>query len=252
MDEKIYGLHAVEAVLAHDPSRVRSLMVLEGRDDARMARIVELATAASITIERRGRRELDRVSRGARHQGVVAVCSATMLASETEFELKFPDLAQPKLLLVLDGVMDPRNLGACLRSAEAAGVQAVLLPKRHSAPLSEVARKAASGAAESLLIVAVANLARRLEWLKSRGVWVIGATGDVAVPWSGIDYVKPVALVLGGEGKGMRSLTRSLCDELAAIPMAGAVASLNVAVATGIMLFEVVRQRSVASRSSSP
>ncbi len=252
MDEKVFGLHAVEALLAHDPSRVRLLMVLEGRADARVAHIIELAEAASIAIERRGRRELDRAARGGRHQGVVAACHAAMLASEAEFELRFPDLAEPKLLLVLDGVMDPRNLGACLRCAEAAGVQAVLLPKRRSAPLSEVARKAASGAAESLLIVAVSNLARRLEWLRTHGLWVIGASGDVATSWTAIDYGKPVALVVGGEGKGMRALTRSLCDELASIPMAGTVSSLNVAVATGIMLFEVVRQRSVASRGPSP
>ncbi len=246
MTEQVYGVHAVAALLGSDPGRVRALWVLDGRDDARLRDVVAAANAAGIRIERKGRRELDRATDGGRHQGVLAICAATVLASESEFELRFPLLPDPKFILVLDGVMDPRNLGACLRSAEAAGVSAVLLPKRRSAPVSEVARKTASGAAESLFIVEVTNLVRRLEWLKAAGVWVIGTAGDAATAWTAIDYVKPVALVLGGEGKGMRALTRETCDELASIPMAGAVSSLNVSVATGILLFEVVRQRRAA------
>jgi 23S rRNA (guanosine2251-2'-O)-methyltransferase len=243
MSERVYGLHAVEALLAADPSRVQMLYVLDGRLDARLANLLARAEAEGIRHERRPRRALDRLVEGGRHQGVVAVCEATTLGSEAELELRWPEFASPQLLLVLDGVMDPRNLGACLRSADAAGVQAVLLPRHRSAPLSEVARKTASGAAESLFIVEVANLVRRLEWLKAQGVWIVGAAGEAAAPWTAIDYRKPVALVVGGEEKGLRSLTRATCDELAAIPMRGRVPSLNVSVATGILLFEILRQR---------
>jgi 23S rRNA (guanosine2251-2'-O)-methyltransferase len=243
VSDRIYGLHAVEALLASDPERVQKLYVLDGRTDARVAAILERAEGAGIACERRNRRALDRLVDGGRHQGVVALCESTVLGSEAELELRWTTLAAPQLLLVLDGVMDPRNLGACLRSADAAGVQAVLLPRHRSAPLSEVARKTASGAAESLFVVEVANLARRLEWLKAQGVWVIGAAGDADSPFTALDYRKPVALVVGGEGAGMRPLTRATCDELAAIPMHGAVASLNVSVATGILLFEILRQR---------
>jgi len=239
----VYGLHAVEALLAEDPGRIRQLLLLEGRVDRRLAQLLTLAESQGIRFERAGRRQLDRLVDGGRHQGVVALCHEVALASESELELRWPRFAAPQLILVLDGVMDPRNLGACLRSAEAAGVQAVLLPKRRSAPLSEVARKTASGAAESLFIVQVTNLARRLEWLKAQGVWVVGAAGDVDTAWDALDYRKPVALVVGGEEKGLRPLTRSLCDEVAAIPMRGRVASLNVSVATGILLFEILRQR---------
>lgn len=243
MSEHVYGLHAVEALLVADPDRVQLLCVLEGRLDRRLAGILERADAQGIRHERRNRRALDRLVDGGRHQGVVAVCRTAALGSEAELELRWPQLSAPQLLLVLDGIMDPRNLGACLRSADAAGVQAVLLPKHRSAPLSDVARKTASGAAESLFIVEVTNLVRRLEWLKAQGVWIVGAAGEAAAPWTAIDYRKPVALVLGGEEKGLRSLTRATCDELAAIPMRGRVSSLNVSVATGILLFEILRQR---------
>jgi len=243
MSERVYGLHAVEALLATAAERVRTLYVLEGRVDARLNAIVTRAEDEDIRIERRDRRGLDRMVDGGRHQGEVAVCAVAGLGSEAELELRWPTLPSPQLLLVLDGVMDPRNLGACLRSADAAGVQAVLLPRHRSAPLSEAARKTASGAAESLFVVEVANLVRRLEWLKAQGVWIVGAAGESAAAWTSIDFRKPVALVVGGEEKGLRALTRSTCDELAAIPMRGRVSSLNVSVATGILLYEILRQR---------
>ena len=145
--------------------------------------------------------------------------------------------------MVLDGVLDPRNLGACLRSAEAAGVDAVLLPKRHSAPLSAVARKVASGAAEQLFIVEVSNLARRLQWLKKQGAWLVGAVGEASLGYSSVDLNVPTVLLVGGEEQGLRKLTREACDYLVSIPMHGKVSSLNVSVATGILLFEVLRQR---------
>ena len=243
MTEQVFGIHAVEALLRDDPARVRRLLVLAERDDERVRTIVKLAEGAKVAIEVCPRRQLDRLTHNGRHQGVVAETAQTELGSEAELELRFASLSQPYLFLALDGVMDPRNLGACLRSADAAGVGAVLLPKSRSAPLSEVARKAASGAAESLFIVSVSNLVRRLEWLKQQGLWVVGAAGEGDMLWSAADLARPTVLVLGGEGKGLRELTRKTCDQLVSIPMRGGVSSLNVSVATGVLLFEAVRQR---------
>jgi 23S rRNA (guanosine2251-2'-O)-methyltransferase len=243
LSEHVFGIHAVEALLRSDAERVRRLYVQSGRDDERVRTILKLAEAAQLSVEICPRRQLDRMTHDARHQGVVAETVQAELGSEAELELKWPSLPQPALLLALDGVMDPRNLGACLRSAGAAGVGAVLLPKHRSAPVSDVARKAASGAAESLLIVTVSNLVRRLEWLKQQGMWIVGAAGDGTVAWSAVDLARPTVLVLGGEGKGLRELSRKTCDQLVSIPMQGTVMSLNVAVAAGVLLFEAVRQR---------
>ena len=241
--EQVFGIHAVEAVLRVDAERVRRLFVQAQRRDPRMTTLLELAAAASVPVENCDRSRLDRMTHNGRHQGVVAETAQGELGSETELELRWQTLPQPLLLLALDGVMDPRNLGACLRSADAAGVGAVLLPKSRTAPLSEVARKSASGGVESLFLVQVSNLVRRLEWLKRQGVWVVGAAGDADVAWDAADLTRPTVLVLGGEGKGLRDLTRKTCDQLVSVPMRGAVSSLNVSVATGILLFEAVRQR---------
>lgn len=241
--EYVYGIHAVTALLRNDPQRAQRLLVQTDRSDARVESVVVLAREMGLSIDNCARKQLDRLTHGGIHQGIVAAAEAAEPGSETELELRWPHLPQPALVLALDGVMDPRNLGACLRNADAAGVGAVLLPKRRSAPLSEVARKTASGAAESLFIVLVTNLVRRLEWLKEQGVWVVGAAGDAQATWTAADLRRPTALVLGGEGKGLRELTRKTCDQLVSIPMLGQASSLNVAVATGILLFEAVRQR---------
>jgi 23S rRNA (guanosine2251-2'-O)-methyltransferase len=241
--EYVYGIHAVTAVLRNDAARVQGLLIQAERDDARIEAVVSLAREIGLPIQTCARKQLDRLTHGGIHQGIVATAEAAEPGSETELELRWPQLPQPVLILALDGVMDPRNLGACLRNADAAGVAAVLLPKRRSAPLSDVARKAASGAAENLFIVMVTNLVRRLEWLKAQGVWVVGAAGDATLTWTQADLRRPTVLVLGGEGKGLRELTRKTCDELVSIPMRGQVNSLNVAVAAGILLFEASRQR---------
>jgi 23S rRNA (guanosine2251-2'-O)-methyltransferase len=239
---QVYGLHAVAALLAADPGRVRVLYVQRGRRDRRMAELTDSAREAGIRVEIADRVWLDRRAGGS-HQGVLADCHALAPVDESLLEQRFEELPGPRLLLVLDGVTDPRNLGACLRSANAAGVQAVLLPRRRSAPLSEAALKTAAGGAEGLLLVSVTNLARRLEWLKDQGVWVIGTDGAASRIYSDVDLTRDCAIVLGGEERGMRALTARLCDELAAIPMQGTVASLNVSVAAGILLFEAGRQR---------
>lgn len=240
-EDRVFGVHAVASLLAEDSTRVRGLWVQSGLRSERIGALIEQAKRAGIRVESHPRVELNARAEGA-HQGVLAFCHAMALADEQELERRWPDFTQP-LLLVLDGVLDPRNLGACLRSAEAAGVDAVLLPKRRSAPLSAVARKVASGAAEQLFIVEVSNLARRLQWLKKQGAWLVGAMGDASVAYSSVDLRVPTVLLLGGEEQGLRKLTRQACDYLVSIPMRGKVSSLNVSVATGILLFEVLRQR---------
>jgi 23S rRNA (guanosine2251-2'-O)-methyltransferase len=240
-EDRVFGVHAVASLLTEDASRVRALWVQSGLRSDRIGALIDQAKRAGIRVESHPRAQLSARAEGA-HQGVLAFCHAMALADEHELERRWPEFAQP-LLLVLDGVLDPRNLGACLRSAEAAGVDAVLLPKRRSAPVSAVARKVASGAAEQLFIVEVSNLARRLEWLKKQGVWLVGALGDASVGYASVDLTVPTALLLGGEEQGLRKLTREACDYLVSIPMHGKVSSLNVSVATGILLFEALRQR---------
>jgi 23S rRNA (guanosine2251-2'-O)-methyltransferase len=239
---EVYGLHAVMAVLEESPGRIRALHVLRGKGTPGKQAVVDLARDAGIRINFVDRRQLDRKVEGA-HQGVVADCHDTQLADEKALQAAWPDLPSPRLILVLDGVQDPRNLGACLRSAKAAGVQAVLLPKRKSAPVNAAAIKTAAGAAEGLLIVEVSNLARRMKWLQQQGVWIIGAASDAEKPFFVGDFSTDTVLVVGGEEKGLRRLTREHCDELVSIPMSGGMESLNVSVAAGILLFEAVRQR---------
>jgi 23S rRNA (guanosine2251-2'-O)-methyltransferase len=239
---QVVGLHAVAAILVEAPERVRVLYVQRGRRDTRMSEVISDARASGVRVEFADRQWLDGRVDG-RHQGVIADCHDLALADEKTLEARWPELPRPCLILVLDGITDPRNLGACLRSANAAGVHAVLLPRRRSAPLNEAALKAAAGGATGLLIVEVVNLARRLEWLKEQGVWVIGADGEGEVCWTAADFAADCAIVVGSEGDGMRALTRKLCDQTVRIPMQGTVPSLNVSVAAGILLFEAVRQR---------
>ncbi len=239
----VYGLHAAESVLAFQPGRVIEVWLQDGRNDSRIERLDGLATAAGAAARRVTRAELDRIAGGGRHQGVAVRCRP----SEPMHEAALKDLVQAQgpglLLLVLDGVTDPHNLGACLRSADAAGVHAVVAPRDRAASLNPTVRKVASGAAETVPFVQVTNLARTLRWLKDQGVWLVGLAGDGEATLWGPDLTGPVAVVVGAEGTGLRRLTREACDHLVGIPMAGTVDSLNVSVATGVALFEVVRQR---------
>jgi 23S rRNA (guanosine2251-2'-O)-methyltransferase len=237
----VYGLHAVRALLERRPETIVAAAVLQ-EPGGRLGELARALAARGVAVERVARAELDRRSGDAAHQGVLVE-----VAGQAEFSLgDFEDLVMQRgrelRLLVLDGVEDPRNLGACLRTADAAGVDAVVVPKVHSAPLNAAALKAATGAAETVPVLRAPNLARSLQWLKDAGVWVVGA--DAAAPKSlySTKLAPPVAMVLGGEGRGLRRLTRDLCDELVSIPLRGAVASLNVSVAAGVVLFELLRQ----------
>ena len=221
---------------------MRAVLLLRNRRDERVASLLALAKKNGVRHEFVERRQLDRVA-GAGHQGVVADCHEIGLRSEAEFEARFDRWPDPKLFLLLEGINDPRNLGACIRSAVAAGVQAILLPKRRSAPLGETALKAAAGAAERAELFTVVNVARRLEWLKRQGVWIVGAAGDAETAWTATDLTRGIALIAGSEGEGLRALTRKTCDELVRIRMSGHIESLNVSVAVGVLLFEAVRQR---------
>ena len=240
-DDWIYGMHSVRNVIDAAPRRVRRVWVAAGRRSDALADVVDRAQASGVRVESVDRRMLDRVAAGP-HQGVAAQCHAVAPATEDELERRWPGFECP-FILVLDRIQDPRNLGACLRSAEAAGVDAVLLPKRHAAGLTAAAVRTSSGAFEHLFVVSVTNLARRLAWMKQQGVWIIGAHQDAETSIHELEVPLPAAVVVGGEGKGLRRLTKEHCDHLVRIPMAGAVASLNVAVAAGILLFEVVRAR---------
>ncbi len=239
----VFGIQAVRAVLNDNPGRARSLFVQRGRRDARTNELIALAKAAGVRFQAKEAGWFRQRAGEAAHQGALLECHDLELADEATLTARWDELGAAPLLLVLDGVTDPRNLGACLRSANGAGVDVVILPKRKSAPLSPVALKTAQGGAEELMIVEVTNLARTLKALKARGVWVIGADGEAELLYSELGASGPTALVMGSEGKGMRRLTRELCDQLVKIPMRGAVSSLNVSVATGVLLYEIQRQR---------
>ena len=241
--EYVYGLHAVQAMLERAPKRVRQLKVQRGRLDARMQALLELAESEALDIERVMPDELDRLADGGVHQGVVAAVTASQLWSEEMLGHLLDREEGVPLLLVLDGVTDPHNLGACLRSADAAGAQAVIIPRDRSASLSPTVRKVACGAAETVPLVAVTNLSRTLKQLQQRGLWVVGTAGEAEQLLYDIDLKVPSVIVMGAEGTGMRRLTREHCDYLAKLPMAGTVSSLNVSVTAGICLFEAVRQR---------
>lgn len=243
--EKIYGVHAVEALLRFHPKRVKQIWLSEGRSEPRIQALLALAAEYRVSVGQAERREMDAWVEGV-HQGVVAEVSPSQVWGEAMLEELLERTEKVPLLLVLDGVTDPHNLGACLRTADAAGALAVIVPKDKSATLTAAVRKVACGAAEVIPLVAVTNLARTLEKLQQRGLWVVGTAGEAEQELYQQDMTGPTVLVMGAEGKGMRRLTREHCDFLVKLPMAGSVSSLNVSVATGVCLFEVVRQRSVS------
>ena len=242
--EFVFGLHAVQTKLQRNPEQVQELWMQQGREDQRLQKLQVLATEQEIATNIVPRKELDQRVKG-RHQGVVAACTPTPVKNEADLNVLLQDLQEPAFLLVLDGVTDPHNLGACLRTADAAGVHAVIAPKDKSASLNSTVSKVACGAAESVPFIQVTNLARCLKSLQDQGVWITGTAGETEQLVYDASLTRPMALVMGAEADGMRRLTREACDQLIKIPMAGEVSSLNVSVATGVCLFEAVRQRQI-------
>jgi 23S rRNA (guanosine2251-2'-O)-methyltransferase len=240
----LVGIHSVEAALDSAPGQLQCLVLAAESRNQRARALAERAREQGIRVLSEPRAALDRRSGGERHQDIVAEFVPVNVRGEEHLDHLLDGIAGTPLVLVLDGVQDPHNLGACLRTADAAGVGLVILPKDRSAGLTPAARRAAAGAAETLPIAIVTNLARVMKRLKERGLWLAGTTDQADQSLYDMDLNGPLVLVVGSEGKGMRRLTEELCDYRMRIPMSGTVDSLNVSVATAVCLFEIVRQRS--------
>lgn len=239
----IHGFHPIMARLRHDPESVKEIYLDNNRQDRRVKDLLRLAEQAGARVVQVEHPRIEGMAPNARHQGVVARVDARQKAIHLDDVLD--TLEEPPFLLVLDGITDPRNLGACLRVADAAGVHAVIAPKDRAVGLTDVAMKAASGAAETVPYIMVTNLARTLRELKERDIWVVGTAGEASEDLYTATWPVATAWVMGAEGDGMRRLTRETCDALVHIPMGGSVDSLNVSVAAGVCLFEAVRRRRV-------
>jgi len=237
----VYGFHAVTARIRHRPDSVQEILFDQDRRDPRLKRLLLAARERSLPVRGVAGAELDDAAESRRHQGIVAVVDAAVQPRTLEEVLE--SIREPALLLVLDGVQDPHNLGACLRVADALGAHAVVAPKDRAVGLTAAVEKVASGAAQTVPYIVVTNLARELRAMNDRGIWTVGASQTATMPLAGCDLKRPVAVVLGAEGEGLRRLTQQTCDELVAIPMMGTVESLNVSVAAGICLYEARRQR---------
>jgi 23S rRNA (guanosine2251-2'-O)-methyltransferase len=238
----IVGLHAVQSALRNDPEHVLEVLIDRQRKDKRMRELTELAQQSGIAVHYVEQKRLDKLAAGQKHQGVIARYKAPETFNENDLYGLVEKADQP-LVLALDGVTDPHNLGACLRTADAVGVTAVIAPKDRAVGLTPTVRKVASGAAERIPFVQVTNLSRALEQLKKLGLWVIGTSDAADEELYAARLQGPLVLVMGAEGKGMRRLTQEHCDSTISIPMKGQVESLNVSVATGVCLYEILRQR---------
>src|SRR5690554_606158 len=242
-EQYIYGLHAVRAAVKYDPAHIVEIWLEQRRHDAKVQRLFAALEALGRPVHRVARRELDRLVDGAAHQGVVVRYSGPPPQGEDELERLLDGLDHDPFLLILDQVQDPHNLGACLRSADAAGVDALIAPRDRAVGLTPTVHKVASGAAGTVPFFQVTNLARTLDALKVRNIWLVGAAGEAEQSVYETDMRGPLAIVMGAEDTGLRRLTRERCDFLARIPMQGQVESLNVSVATAVFLFEALRQR---------
>ncbi len=236
------GWHAVNAAIAQQPEALLRIWLQKGREDQRSQTLLAEITRLGITVEQLPKSVLDRYAD--HHQGVIAWVVEQVLPNETDLFATLDALSHPPFLLVLDGVQDPHNLGACLRTADAVGVDAVIIPKHHTVGLTPTVRKVACGAAESVPLFQVTNLVRTLESLKERGIWLTGlALSESAQPLFALDWKGAIAVVMGAEASGLRQLTQKTCDRLAIIPMLGQVQSLNLSVATGVVLYHALSQR---------
>ncbi|WP_434150318.1 23S rRNA (guanosine(2251)-2'-O)-methyltransferase RlmB [Methylocaldum gracile subsp. desertum] len=246
---RIAGLHAAEAALENAPDKIISVWIDHRREDGRIAAIERKLASLGIPVQPAGRNQLDSLAESRSHQGIVLELKLAAELGESELQDALANLSRQPFFLVLDHVQDPHNLGACLRTADAAGVQGVIIPKDQSVGLTPTVAKVASGAAETVPIYRVTNLNRVLGWLKEAGLWIVGAAGEAERSLYEIDLAIPLVLAIGAEGKGLRRLTRESCDFLVKIPMFGQIESLNLSVATGVLLFEAVRQRAQAKRT---
>ena len=246
MKTLITGIHAVESALKNDADNISQVWIAENKRNQRVKELINHAQKRGLISHRADTAMLDKLAKTHQHQGVVAEYNAPESYNEDDLLNLVENIdssVTPPLLLVLDGVTDPHNLGACLRTAEGAGVHAVIAPKDNAVGLTPAARKVASGAAETVPFIQVTNLVRTIEKLKQMGIWFIGTSDKAQGDLYTYDFKTPSAIVMGAEGKGLRRLTEEHCDTLVSIPMAGQVSSLNVSVATGVCLYEVVRQR---------
>jgi len=242
-EQLLIGIHAVTSALKTAAGDVEWLRVLTESHNKRLLEVESLARGSGIKVIKCPLSELDRLSGQQKHQGVIAGFKGSNVAPESHLDSILNEIEGTPLILVLDGIQDPHNLGACLRTADAAGVQLVVTCKDRSAGITPVVRRAASGAAETLKVIQATNLARVLRTLKKRGIWLAGTSDGATGSLYATDLTGPLALVVGSEGSGLRRLTSELCDYLVRIPMAGQVESLNVSVATGVCLYEINRQR---------
>jgi len=244
----VAGIHSVRSALKFGTEGVGELWLERSRRDRRLAELAEIARMAGIPVRQMDRAALDQAAQGINHQGALAWVRAPAARPAQDLDSLLDQISGPPLLLLLDEVQDPHNLGACLRTADGAGVHAVIAPKDNAVGLTPVVCKVASGAAETLPYIQVTNLARTMDQIKARGIWLIGTAGEAGADLYDTDLTGPVGLVLGSEGTGLRRLTRERCDLLVRLPMAGTVESLNVSVAAGVCLYEAVRQRRGAVR----
>ncbi|MDP2904132.1 MAG: 23S rRNA (guanosine(2251)-2'-O)-methyltransferase RlmB [Methylovulum sp.] len=240
---KLYGLHSIQAALDYSPKKINKAWIDAQRQDKRLAQAIDDLLDLGIEPEKVDRKKLDKLAESNNHQGIVIEVDMPAELSENDLKNAVENLTAMALFLVLDNVQDPHNLGACLRSADATGVHGVIITKDNATGITPTVCKVASGAAETVPVYQVTNLSRTLRWLKEQGIWVMGAAGEATQTLYQTDFNLPLALVVGAEGKGMRRLTREQCDVLVKLPMLGQVESLNLSVATGVLLYEVLRQR---------
>jgi len=242
---KIFGIHSVQAAYDFSADKIKHIWVDNQRQDKRLLPLLKQLQGLSLNIEKADRKRLDKLTDGKNHQGIVAEVELPGVHSEEELKHIVTSMEGMPFFLVLDQVQDPHNLGACLRSADAAGVHGIIITKDNSATITPTVCKVASGAAETVPVYQVTNLARTLRWLKEQNIWIVGSTGDTEQSIFNADLKMPLAIVMGTEGTGMRRLTQEQCDFLVKIPMVGQVESLNVSVAAGIMIYETFKQRTL-------
>lgn len=240
---KIFGIHAVQAALDYSADKINKVWVDAQRKDKKQALLIQKIHSLNLETEKCDKKQLDKMAEGKNHQGIVIEIEMPEMHSENVLKQNVLALTELAFFLILDQVQDPHNLGACLRTADAAGVHGIIIPKDNSSGITPTVCKVASGAAETIPVYQVTNLARTLRWLKQQNIWIIGSTGDAKQSIFKADLTIPLALVMGTEGTGMRRLTQEQCDFLVKIPMLGRVESLNVSVAAGVMVYEVFKQR---------